>query len=323
MRSPERRRTLRQSSSYAPLLLYVLCQVTDQPPLLARQDDDAKGSGARDNRDGDSQQRKSDDARGVTPAAVETATVVLGTAAAVAAAVAAAAAVAVEGLSAMAKEFLLAKQIRQNREGQWYVDSGAAAHVIGDAGKLSSALLYLAKGSVVTGDGSYHKISHIGNAHISMAHSSIPLKNVLVVPNVKKNIISVSKLIDDTQSSVELTPSIYAKDARTKKTFAKGARKGDMYVIEEAPKVERSILVTGFGYEHDDAWATNIDLFKEFTDISRGVRRLGAAAVDMCHVALGIVEAYWEYRLKPWDMAAGVLVIISLLMEFLCFLSAC
>lgn len=31
--------------------------------------------------------------------------------------------------------------------------------------------------------------------------------------------------------------------------------------------------------------------------------------MDMCHVALGIVEAYWEYRLKPWDMAAGVLVI--------------
>lgn len=41
----------------------------------------------------------------------------------------------------------------------------------------------------------------------------------------------------------------------------------------------------------------------------QGVRRLGAAAVDMCHVALGIVEAYWEYRLKPWDMAAGVLVL--------------
>ncbi|KAL6999764.1 inositol-phosphate phosphatase [Sarracenia purpurea var. burkii] len=72
--------------------------------------------------------------------------------------------------------------------------------------------------------------------------------------------------------------------------------------------VEESLLVTGFGYEHDDAWATNINLFKEFTDVSRGVRRLGAAAVDMCHVALGIVESYWEYRLKPWDMAAGVLV---------------
>ncbi|KAH8486200.1 hypothetical protein H0E87_025279 [Populus deltoides] len=73
--------------------------------------------------------------------------------------------------------------------------------------------------------------------------------------------------------------------------------------------VEQSLLVTGFGYEHDDPWATNIELFKEFTDVSRGVRRPGAAAVDMCHVALGIVEAYWEYRLKPWDMAAGVLIV--------------
>ncbi|KAI7751438.1 hypothetical protein M8C21_022921 [Ambrosia artemisiifolia] len=74
-------------------------------------------------------------------------------------------------------------------------------------------------------------------------------------------------------------------------------------------QVERALLVTGFGYEHDDPWAANMNLFKEFTDISRGVRRLGAAAVDMCHVALGIVEAYWEYRLKPWDMAAGVLIV--------------
>ncbi|GJP48377.1 hypothetical protein CLOM_g7670 [Closterium sp. NIES-68] len=73
-------------------------------------------------------------------------------------------------------------------------------------------------------------------------------------------------------------------------------------------KVERALLVTGFGYEHDAAWAANIDLFKHFTDVSRGVRRLGAAAVDMCHVALGVVDAFWEFRLKPWDMAAGVLI---------------
>ncbi|KAI3664887.1 hypothetical protein L6452_43498 [Arctium lappa] len=84
---------------------------------------------------------------------------------------------------------------------------------------------------------------------------------------------------------------------------------GQKIHVSQTDKVERSLLVTGFGYEHDDPWATNMNLFKEFTDISRGVRRLGAAAVDMCHVALGIVEAYWEYRLKPWDMAAGVLIV--------------
>ncbi|XP_065852489.1 phosphatase IMPL1, chloroplastic [Euphorbia lathyris] len=84
---------------------------------------------------------------------------------------------------------------------------------------------------------------------------------------------------------------------------------GQRIHVSQTDKVERSLLVTGFGYDHDDAWTTNIELFKEYTDISRGVRRLGAAAVDMCHVALGIVEAYWEYRLKPWDMAAGVLIV--------------
>ncbi|GMP91355.1 hypothetical protein CsSME_00042092 [Camellia sinensis var. sinensis] len=62
--------------------------------------------------------------------------------------------------------------------------------------------------------------------------------------------------------------------------------------------VEQSLLVTGFGYEQDDAWSTNIELFKEFTDVSRRVRRLGATAVDMDHVALGIVE----------DMAVGVFI---------------
>ncbi|XP_038894425.1 phosphatase IMPL1, chloroplastic isoform X2 [Benincasa hispida] len=84
---------------------------------------------------------------------------------------------------------------------------------------------------------------------------------------------------------------------------------GQKINVSQTSQVERSLLVTGFGYEHDDPWATNMDLFKEFTDVSRGVRRLGAAAVDMSHVALGIVEAYWEYRLKPWDMAAGVLIV--------------
>ena len=49
-------------------------------------------------------------------------------------------------------------------------------------------------------------------------------------------------------------------------------------------------------------------LFKYFTDISQGVRRLGAAAIDICHVASGKVDGFWEYDLKPWDIAAGALI---------------
>ena len=67
--------------------------------------------------------------------------------------------------------------------------------------------------------------------------------------------------------------------------------------------------VTGFGYDHGAAWAQNIEFFKLLTDQARGVRRLGAASIDLCHVACGIVEAYWEYDLKPWDTCAGCIVL--------------
>lgn len=56
----------------------------------------------------------------------------------------------------------------------------------------------------------------------------------------------------------------------------------------ESYALNASLQVTGFGYEHDEAWSANMELFKELTDVSRGVRRLGAAAIDLCHVALGI-----------------------------------
>ncbi|OAE18918.1 hypothetical protein AXG93_1976s1240 [Marchantia polymorpha subsp. ruderalis] len=112
-------------------------------------------------------------------------------------------------------------------------------------------------------------------------------------------------------SVVEFVGGPFCWDTRTYIASAGGGAfcNGNQIHVSNKDEVERALFVTGFGYEHDEAWATNIDLFKEFTDVSRGVRRLGAAAVDMCHVALGIVEGFWEYRLKPWDMAAAVLIV--------------
>eukprot|EP00967_Tisochrysis_lutea_P019262 scaffold21835_cov18-Tisochrysis_lutea.AAC.1 len=43
----------------------------------------------------------------------------------------------------------------------------------------------------------------------------------------------------------------------------------------------------------------------------QGVRRLGAAAVDLCHVALGVVDATWEYQLKPWDVTGGCVILLE------------
>ncbi|MDP6965817.1 MAG: inositol monophosphatase family protein [Candidatus Marinimicrobia bacterium] len=70
-----------------------------------------------------------------------------------------------------------------------------------------------------------------------------------------------------------------------------------------------SLLATGFKYEHDEVWEKNFDYYKTFTDITQGVRRAGAAALDLAHVACGWLDGLWEYGLNPWDAAAGVLIV--------------
>ena len=49
-------------------------------------------------------------------------------------------------------------------------------------------------------------------------------------------------------------------------------------------------------------------LFKKFTDLTQGVRRSGAASIDLCYLAAGKVDGYWEYDLSPWDTAAGIVI---------------
>lgn len=62
---------------------------------------------------------------------------------------------------------------------------------------------------------------------------------------------------------------------------------GESIRVSNTHELQNSLVVTGFGYEHDAPWLANMKLFQEFTDITRGVRRLGSAAIDMCHVACG------------------------------------
>ena len=68
------------------------------------------------------------------------------------------------------------------------------------------------------------------------------------------------------------------------------------------------LLATGFPYLHDDRYNLSFDLFKEFYDRTRGLRRLGAAALDLCFVAMGRFDGFYEFNLHPWDIAAGALI---------------
>lgn len=76
-------------------------------------------------------------------------------------------------------------------------------------------------------------------------------------------------------------------------------------------ELARSLLVTGFPYDIRSTAQHNLDHFSKFARISQGVRRLGSAALDLCYVAAGRFDGYWELSLKPWDLAAGVLIALE------------
>ena len=70
-----------------------------------------------------------------------------------------------------------------------------------------------------------------------------------------------------------------------------------------------SLLVTGFPYTVKDEIPELVGLFGEFLATSRAVRRLGSAALDLCYVAAGRFDAFWEQKLNPWDISAGALIV--------------
>jgi len=70
----------------------------------------------------------------------------------------------------------------------------------------------------------------------------------------------------------------------------------------------KSLLITGFPYDvHDHP--ERVDLFRRFVTTARGVRRGGSAAIDLCYVAAGRADGFWEEVLNPWDYLAGALVV--------------
>jgi myo-inositol-1(or 4)-monophosphatase len=79
--------------------------------------------------------------------------------------------------------------------------------------------------------------------------------------------------------------------------------------VSTATRLKDSLLATGFPY-YDYKWLDEyMNLFKYFMKNTHGVRRLGSAAADLAYVAAGRLEGFYEYSLKAWDVAAGVLIV--------------
>jgi myo-inositol-1(or 4)-monophosphatase len=73
--------------------------------------------------------------------------------------------------------------------------------------------------------------------------------------------------------------------------------------------LEESLLATGFPYYHSDKKDDYLEIIKSFLEKTHGIRRLGSAAMDLAYVASGKLEGFFEYNLKPWDVAGGAFIL--------------
>ncbi|HOS96736.1 MAG TPA: inositol monophosphatase family protein [Deltaproteobacteria bacterium] len=78
--------------------------------------------------------------------------------------------------------------------------------------------------------------------------------------------------------------------------------------VSQTRRMIDSLIATGFPYDHDDM-ASLLGRFERVLRKARGIRRMGSAALDLCMVASGSLDGFWEQGLKPWDMAAGVVIL--------------
>src|SRR5277367_1668854 len=73
--------------------------------------------------------------------------------------------------------------------------------------------------------------------------------------------------------------------------------------------LNESLLATGFPYIHSEKKDVYLDIIRVFLEKTHGIRRLGSAAIDLAYVAAGRLEGFFEYDLKPWDVAGGAFIL--------------
>lgn len=84
---------------------------------------------------------------------------------------------------------------------------------------------------------------------------------------------------------------------------------GKAIKVSQATDMHQALLATGFPYTNFDQMDSYLEFLGWAMKSSRGVRRMGSAATDLAYVACGRFDAFWEYDLKAWDVAAGVLLV--------------
>jgi myo-inositol-1(or 4)-monophosphatase len=92
-------------------------------------------------------------------------------------------------------------------------------------------------------------------------------------------------------------------------TGAGATLNGERIGVSDARELRHSLLCTGFPYDIHEEQDLPLRLFGAYLSRARAIRRLGSAAIDLAYLACGRFDGFWEMKLKPWDLAAGVLLV--------------
>ena len=84
---------------------------------------------------------------------------------------------------------------------------------------------------------------------------------------------------------------------------------GESIHVSETDELGTSLLATGFPYDIRTSVENNLNHFADFAVRAQAIRRAGSAALDLCYVACGRFDGFWEMKLRPWDIAAGTLIV--------------
>jgi len=118
----------------------------------------------------------------------------------------------------------------------WIMDIGASHHITQDLQQLTLAQPYPGSDQNLVGNGTGLNISHIGQTSINTSKKQLCLKNVLHVPNIQTNLLSVSKLCKTNQCSVEFFPNYFVvKDLKSSQALLQGPLKQDLYHLPNKP----------------------------------------------------------------------------------------
>jgi len=84
---------------------------------------------------------------------------------------------------------------------------------------------------------------------------------------------------------------------------------GERISVSSTQRLIEALISTGFPYDLRESSENNLDHFNNFIMEARAIRRDGSAALDLCYVAMGRFDGFWELKLKPWDVAAGKIIV--------------